>query len=98
MMNDLIVLFNNAEEIGLLGARDFALNDPDYDSIKGFINLDCFPGTKSILFRSTGSWLDKLYRVVPRPLANVFVRPSFHLPLRRFQANIINILFYIPNY
>jgi hypothetical protein len=42
--------------------------------VDGFINLDASPGTKPILFRSSGGWMDEAFmRAAPQPHANVLV-------------------------
>lgn len=69
---EIIFLFNNAEELGLIGAHDFSV-DPKVkvDNIDGFINLDSTPGDKAMLTRTTGSWIDYHLRRVKRPLGFV---------------------------
>lgn len=47
--NDLVVLFNNGEEMGLVGAEDFVESDPLAQNVVAFVNLDGFPGTPSLL-------------------------------------------------
>lgn len=74
MENDLVVLLNNGEEMGLYGSAHFVAHDPLFAAVAGFINLDCFPGTKAMLFESTGSWLDHVYKRAPHPFGNVVVR------------------------
>jgi hypothetical protein len=69
-----MLLFNNGEEMGLLGSVEFATADPMFKNVSGFINLDCFPGTKSMLFRSLGGYLVDAYFVVPHPLGNILVQ------------------------
>jgi hypothetical protein len=76
---DLVVAFVNGEESGLLGATHF-LSDPiSFSRIGTFINLDGTPGDKSMLFRSTGGWMDFIYAAVPHPLGFVVAEDIFNL-------------------
>jgi len=72
--NDLMILFNNAEEIALMGASEFAQSDPLFERVACVANLDCLPGTKSMLFRSQGSYMIDAYAAVPRPLGTVLAQ------------------------
>lgn len=87
LRHSVIFLLNNGHEFDLLGAKDFLIASSLTTNIDGFINLDGNPGTKSILFRSSGRWMDEAFmHVAPNPHANVlshdalergvFVQPS----------------------
>ncbi|KAJ3208219.1 hypothetical protein HDU67_006939 [Dinochytrium kinnereticum] len=74
LSHDVILLFNNGEEMGLLGATAFVRHSwfPD---VRGFINLEgtgAAPGSRSILFRTNSFELMKEWkRNAPYPHASV---------------------------
>lgn len=76
---DLIIAFVNGEESGLLGARHMLSDPTSFPNVGTFINIDGTPGDKSILFRSTGGWMDYVYAAVPRPLGFVIGQDIFNL-------------------
>lgn len=78
---DLIIAFVNGEESGLLGARHMTTDPTSFPNVGTFINIDGTPGDKSILFRSTGGWMDYVYGAVPRPLGFVIGQDIFNLGL-----------------
>lgn len=76
---DLIIAFVNGEESGLLGAHHMLSDPTSFPNVGTFINIDGTPGDKSILFRSTGGWMDFVYGAVPRPLGFVIGQDIFNL-------------------
>eukprot|EP01080_Neovahlkampfia_damariscottae_P004110 gene4110-7396_t len=71
--NPVIFFFNNGEEIGLVGAKDFVSKENSWAKyVKRFINLDSMSATgKELMFRASPSSLVTRYGVVPRPHASV---------------------------
>lgn len=79
-----MVLLNNGEEVSLLGAKAF-VQDPYFSKyfffarethtlrVVGFINVDCTPGRKSIMFEATNAWAASLLSFAVRPYASVVV-------------------------
>ena len=70
--NDLIVLFSDTEEYGLLGARAFMAEHPWRQDAKVVVNLDMGRTGLVAPIRTTleGGWLmDAFARAVPRPIA-----------------------------
>ncbi|KAI8851823.1 hypothetical protein BC829DRAFT_414981 [Chytridium lagenaria] len=68
--HDVILLFNNGEEAGLLGATAF-VRHPWFQDVRGFINLEgtgAAPGTRSILFRTNSFEILKEWK---RPYVNI---------------------------
>ena len=76
---DVIVAFVNGEESGLLGAEHMTTDELTFPTVGTFINLDGTPGDKSMMFRSTGGWMDFLYGAAPRPLGFVVAEDIFNL-------------------
>ena len=74
--NDVVVLFSDAEEIGMLGARAFVNETPWLDNIKAVINLEARGSSgASLLFETTAgnSELVKSYaNAVSHPIASSF--------------------------
>lgn len=75
---DLVVNFNNAEEPGLLGARDF-MQSPWASGIRAVLNIDGLgPSNDALLFRITDVELARLYgKYAPFPNANSLLNDVF---------------------
>lgn len=78
---DFVAAFVNGEESGLLGAHHMTTDNITYPGIGSFINLDGTPGDKSILFRTTGGWMDYMYMAAPHPLGFSAGQDIFNLGL-----------------
>lgn len=76
---DVYFVFVNGEESGLLGAWHFMKWDANFANVGAFINIDGTPGDKSMLFRTSGGFLDYSYMAVPRPLGFVVAQDIFNL-------------------
>ncbi|VEL98338.1 peptidase M28-like protein [Alteromonas sp. 76-1] len=72
--NDVIFLFNEGEEVGLLGAHSFIEQNPLFDDVKLAINIEARGSSgQSILFETSrnNSWLIDLYsESARRPTTN----------------------------
>ena len=73
LRNDLIVLFTEGEELGLLGAKSFVETNPELDSIKVVLNFEMRGDYgPSMMFQTSSpdSWLiDQLAAAAPFPYA-----------------------------
>ncbi|KAJ4263005.1 hypothetical protein NW762_006618 [Fusarium torreyae] len=75
--NGIVLLFNNAEEDGLLGARAFGYS-PLLHFIHTFVNLEgAGAGGRALLFRTTDLQAAKVYSKSPRPLGSVVAANAF---------------------
>lgn len=82
LRNDVIVLFSDAEEVGLLGARAFVEHDAWARDVRLVVNLEA-RGTRgpSILFETSGASAELMRRVarVPGVLAYSFSEDVYRL-------------------
>lgn len=75
--NGIILLFNNAEEDGLLGARAFGYS-PLLQFVHTFVNLEgAGAGGRAILFRTTDLEAAKAYSGSPHPFGSVVAANAF---------------------
>lgn len=75
--NGIVLLFNNAEEDGLLGARAFA-HSPLLPFIHTFVNLEgAGAGGRAVLFRTTDLQTAKAYAGSPHPFGSVVAANAF---------------------
>ncbi|KAH7141243.1 putative zinc metalloprotease [Dactylonectria estremocensis] len=75
--NGIVLLFNNAEEDGLLGARAFGYS-PLLQFIHTFVNLEgAGAGGRAILFRATDLQAAKAYSGSPHPFGSVVAANAF---------------------
>ncbi|PFH61079.1 hypothetical protein XA68_18287 [Ophiocordyceps unilateralis] len=75
--NGIVLLFNNAEEDGLLGARAFG-NSPLLDFCHTFVNLEgAGAGGRAMLFRTTDLETAKAYSGSPHPFGSVVAANAF---------------------
>lgn len=75
--NGIVLLFNNAEEPGLLGARAFGYS-PLLRFIHTFVNLEgAGAGGRAILFRTTDLQTAKAYSKSPHPFGSVVAANAF---------------------
>ncbi|EWG47430.1 hypothetical protein FVEG_07537 [Fusarium verticillioides 7600] len=75
--NGIVLLFNNAEEDGLLGARAFGYS-PLLPFIHTFVNLEgAGAGGRALLFRTTDLQAAKAYSKSPHPLGSVVAANAF---------------------
>lgn len=73
----IVLLFNNAEEPGLLGARAFG-NSPLLNFCHTFVNLEgAGAGGRAMLFRATDLETAKAYSGSPHPFGSVVAADSF---------------------
>ncbi|PHH75851.1 hypothetical protein CDD80_2016 [Ophiocordyceps camponoti-rufipedis] len=73
----IVLLFNNAEEDGLLGARAFG-NSPLLSFCRTFVNLEgAGAGGRAMLFRSTDLETAKAYSGSPHPFGSVVAANAF---------------------
>src|SRR5688572_14331301 len=74
LANDIIFLFTDGEEIGLLGARAFVEKHPAAKDVKVALNFDALGKSgATLMFESTGKneWvIGELAKAAPRPVAN----------------------------
>jgi hypothetical protein len=47
-------------------SRSLGVHLLEYAQTRGFINMDCRPGRKSMLFQSTGGWMSPFLYSMPR--------------------------------
>lgn len=73
---DIIALWNNGQEMNSLGATAFQ-SSVNGSSVQGFVNFAGIPGRKSLLFQTTGGYLDKHMHAVPRPFTTVVAEDFF---------------------
>lgn len=83
LKNDVIVLFTDAEEIGLFGAKAFAEQHPWAKDVKAMFNFGS-RGTSGpvLLFQTTdqnGWMIDQLAKAIPSPFANSFLYAALRL-------------------
>ncbi|KAJ3108455.1 hypothetical protein HDU97_001162 [Phlyctochytrium planicorne] len=80
--HDIIMLFNNGEEMGLMGATAF-LRHPVFSNVRGFVNLEgtgAAPGTRSVLFRTNSFEIMKEWKNnAPYPHASVLFNNLMYL-------------------
>ncbi|KJZ77234.1 Putative zinc metalloprotease [Hirsutella minnesotensis 3608] len=75
--NGIVLLFNNAEEDGLLGARAFAYS-PLLRFCHTFVNLEgAGAGGRAMLFRTTDLEMAKAYSGSPHPFGSVVAANAF---------------------
>ncbi|KAF4979720.1 hypothetical protein FZEAL_4115 [Fusarium zealandicum] len=75
--NGVVLLFNNAEEDGLLGARAFGYS-PLLQFTHTFVNLEgAGAGGRALLFRTTDLQAAKVYSKSPHPLGSVVAANAF---------------------
>ncbi|KAF5020621.1 hypothetical protein F66182_7352 [Fusarium sp. NRRL 66182] len=75
--NGIVLLFNNAEEDGLLGARAFGYS-PLLQFIHTFVNLEgAGAGGRALLFRTTDLQAAKVYSKSPHPFGSVVAANAF---------------------
>ncbi|KAF4470568.1 aminopeptidase Y [Fusarium albosuccineum] len=75
--NGIVLLFNNAEEDGLLGARAFGYS-PLLQFTHTFVNLEgAGAGGRAILFRTTDLQAAKVYSKSPHPFGSVVAANAF---------------------
>lgn len=75
--NGIVLLFNNAEEDGLLGARAFGYS-PLLQFVHTFVNLEgAGAGGRAILFRTTDLGAAKAYSGSPHPFGSVVAANAF---------------------
>ncbi|RMJ05072.1 Vacuolar membrane protease [Fusarium kuroshium] len=75
--NGIVLLFNNAEEDGLLGARAFGYS-PLLHFTHTFVNLEgAGAGGRAILFRTTDLQAAKVYAKSPHPFGSVVAANAF---------------------
>jgi hypothetical protein len=75
--NGIVLLFNNAEEDGLLGARAFGYS-PLLHFTHTFVNLEgAGAGGRALLFRTTDLQAAKAYSKSPHPLGSVVAANAF---------------------
>lgn len=75
--NGIILLFNNAEEDGLLGAYAF-IKSPLWQFIHTFVNLEgAGAGGRAMLFRATDLEVAKAYGRSPHPFGSTIAADSF---------------------
>lgn len=73
----IILLFNNAEEDGLLGARAFSYS-PLRRFIHTFVNLEgAGAGGRAMMFRATDMQVAKAYSLSPHPFGSVVAADAF---------------------
>jgi hypothetical protein len=74
LINDLIFLFTDGEEIGLLGAKAFVEKHPSAKNVKVALNFDVLGKSgASIMFQTTknNGWIvGELAKAAPKPVAN----------------------------
>ena len=81
--NGIILLFNNAEEDGLLGARAFG-NSPLVQFCRTFVNLEgAGAGGRAMLFRATDLESAEAYSRAPHPFGSIVAANSFDLGVIR---------------
>ncbi|XP_044722220.1 peptidase family m28 domain-containing protein [Hirsutella rhossiliensis] len=75
--NGIVLLFNNAEEDGLLGARAFGYS-PLLSFCRTFVNLEgAGAGGRAMLFRTTDLEAAKAYAASPHPFGSVVAANAF---------------------
>ncbi|KAM5372166.1 hypothetical protein ACJZ2D_007566 [Fusarium nematophilum] len=75
--NGIVLLFNNAEEDGLLGARAFGYS-PLLQFTHTFVNLEgAGAGGRALLFRTTDLQAAKVYSKTPHPFGTVVAANAF---------------------
>lgn len=85
LKNDVIFLFTDAEEIGLIGAQAFADQHPWADSVKLILNLESSGRTGPVLMFETGSNNRELIRELSAATPYIFANSIFfevykHMP------------------
>lgn len=79
--NGIVLLFNNAEEDGLLGARAFG-NSPLLQFCHTFVNLEgAGAGGRALLFRTSDLQTAQAYGKSPHPFGSVLAANAFELKL-----------------
>ena len=75
--NGIVLLFNNAEEAGLLGARAFG-HSPLLEFCHTFVNLEgAAAGGRAMLFRTTDLEIAQAYSQSPHPFGSVVAANAF---------------------
>ncbi|NLM04936.1 MAG: M20/M25/M40 family metallo-hydrolase [Clostridiales bacterium] len=81
LQNDILFLFTEGEEMGLLGAKAFVEQNPLFKDIKLALNFDAKGNTGPIIMFETGNqngWLMKGYKkVVSNPVAYSFLSDGY---------------------
>lgn len=81
--NGIVLLFNNAEEDGLLGANAFGQSEV-WEFIHTFVNLEgAGAGGRAILFRATDLEIAKAYSHSPHPFGSIVAADAFKKGLIR---------------
>lgn len=81
--NGIVLLFNNAEEDGLLGANAFG-QSAVWEFIHTFVNLEgAGAGGRAILFRATDLEIAKAYSHSPHPFGSIVAADAFKQGLIR---------------
>ncbi|RBQ83652.1 hypothetical protein VDGD_04651 [Verticillium dahliae] len=85
----LLLLFNNGEEDGLLGAKAFA-NSPLFSFPTTFVNLEgAGAGGRAVLFRSSDEQVTKAYQKAPHPFGLVVASDGFSMGLVKSQTDFV---------
>jgi hypothetical protein len=85
LTNDVIFLFTDGEEAGLLGAKAFVYNNPAFKDVGLALNFDARGNSGPVLMFQTSehnSWLiEQFAAAAPDPVANSFMSEIYdHLP------------------
>jgi hypothetical protein len=81
--NGIVLLFNNAEEDGLLGARAFG-ESPLYQFCHTFVNLEgAGAGGRAMLFRATDLESAEAYSQSPHPFGSIVASDAFKMGVVR---------------
>ncbi|HEX4959215.1 MAG TPA: M28 family peptidase [Thermoanaerobaculia bacterium] len=82
LRNSVLILIDDGEEQGLLGARAFAETSPDADSVGAMVNLEARgTGGPSLMFETSGqdAWLiDAFASRAPRPFTSSLFSTVYH--------------------
>ncbi|KAM0327662.1 hypothetical protein ACHAQA_005955 [Verticillium albo-atrum] len=85
----IVLLFNNGEEDGLLGAKAFA-NSPLFSFPTTFVNLEgAGAGGRAVLFRSSDEQVTKAYQKAPHPFGLVVASDGFSMGLVKSQTDFV---------
>ncbi|KAJ3014615.1 hypothetical protein HKX48_005039 [Thoreauomyces humboldtii] len=100
LQSSVVFLFNNGEEIDLLGGHAFT-HHPWFPSVSAFINIDgggaAGPGARSLLFRSNSEDMVRAYAdSAPYPFGSVFAQNAGSLSSSDTDASVYGPLQGIP--